>query len=90
VVDEIHAPVLIPPGGRRHRAAVQTQPLLPPGPHAHLQPFKANRRWTRFLLPRQPSRLSKIQMRAWPNRGRTWARARMRIRNAEVSRARDR
>ena len=41
VVDKVHAPVLIRPGRRRRRAALQADALAPLDLHAHLQPFEA-------------------------------------------------
>jgi hypothetical protein len=40
-VDEIHAPVLIRSGRRRHMPTLQTDPFAPPGLHAQLQPIEA-------------------------------------------------
>ncbi len=56
-----------------------------PHSHAQLQAIEPVQSSDAFPITSQPSRRSNTQSRTYPNRGRAWARSRMRIRKADWS-----
>jgi hypothetical protein len=85
IMHEIHAPVLSKAGWERDQATMQCDILLTPHPHAELQILQSIEPSHPFPIHPPAFARNNTQIRRCPNRGRAWARSRIRIRSADRS-----